>query len=303
MVENIIVRDLTNSGILELSQDTTPNFILKEVDWGVIESTHNQTRYVKQIGTTLISTVLGIRNVELSGWVIGKTAEQMSVRKTILNTFFSPTHDYQIEYLGSYKLGVVFNETIRYSREYKLNNDRVCEWKIEGIATDPLFYEIDSNGTSSTDSIPKFTFPFKFTTDTNEDLVFGQVRLNAIIEISNAGQVDVGMEIYIRAYGSVTNPIIRNVVTGEFIKINKTLQNGEEVYINTSIGNKFVKGRIGEDAEYSNYYNYRDFGSSWIQLITGKAKNHFIVTAENGYENLNVQIYFNRAYMEVQQCE
>jgi hypothetical protein len=303
MVENIIVRDLTTGGTLKLSQDTTPNFILKEVDWGVIESTHNQTRYVKQIGTTLISTVLGIRNVELSGWVIGKTTEQMAVRKAILNSFFTPLHDYQIEYLESYKLGVVFNATIRYSREYKLNNDTVCEWKLEGIATDPLFYEIDSIGKSSTDSIPMFRFPFVPNENAENNLTFGEVRLNSIIEINNAGQVDIGLEIHIYAYDTVVNPQIINAVTGEYIKINKTLQYDEEVYINTSIGNKFVKGRIGEDAEYENYYNYRDFGSSWIQLLTGASRNHFVVTADDGYENMNAQISFNRAYLEVQQCE
>lgn len=298
MVENIIIRDLTSDGILELSQETTPYYILKEVDWGTINATHNQTRYVRQIGTTLISSVLGIRDVEISGWVISNNSKDMSKRKFKLNTFFNPLHDYQIEYKG-YKLGIVFNQSIRYSREVTWNNEVACEWKIEGIATDPLFYEINSIATESTDTDAKFKFPFMFNEDLSEEVVFGEVKLNTVMKIVNAGQVDVGLQIHIRALGDVVNPIITNVVTNEFIKINKTLVEGEEIFINTSIGNKFVKGKIG-DEEYTNYYNYRDFDSSWLQLSMGD--NYFILTSEENYENIKATINFNRAYMEVQQC-
>lgn len=298
MVENIILRDLTNGGILELSQESTPYYILKEVDWGTIKATHNQTRYVKQIGTTLVSSILGTRDIEISGWAIARTSKQMSERKVNLNNFFNPLHDYQIEYLG-YKLGIIFNQSIRYSREVKWNNEVACEWKIDGIANDPLFYEINAIATESTDTEGKFTFPFMFN-GASEDVVFGEVKLNSIIPIVNGGQVDVGLQVHIRCVGEVTNPIITNVVTNEYIKINKTLVEGEEVFINTSIGGKFVKGRLSAYEEYTNYYNYRDFGSSWLQLVMGT--NYFVVTAEQNYENLKVRFNFNRAYMEVQRC-
>lgn len=300
MVENIILRDLTNGGVLELSQDSTPYFILKEVDWGTINATHNQTRYVRQIGTTLISSILGTRDIEISGWVIGRTVRQMTDRKKILNNFFNPLHTYQIEYNG-YKLEVLFNQSIRYSRDKQWNNDVACEWKIEGIATNPLFYEINSVATESTDADPKFKFPFKFSHSSNDDVVFGEVKLNAVIRIVNGGQVDVGMEMHLRCLGDVTNPIITNVETNEFIRINKNLVEGEEILINTSIGNKSIKGRPNADSEYTNYYNYRDFDSSWLQLVMGN--NYFVVTAEEHYENLKATFNFNRAYMEVQQCE
>lgn len=300
MVENIILRDLTNGGILELSQETTPFYILKEADWGTIDAKHNQTRYVKQIGTTLISSILGTRNVEISGWVVAKNSDSMSKRKFSLNNFFNPLHTYQIEYRG-FKLEVLFNQSVRYSRETKWNNEVACEWKISGISINPLFYEINTMATKSTDSEPKFKFPFSFSSDTNEDVIFGEVKLNTIINIVNSGQVDVGMQIHIRCFGDVLNPIVTNIVTNEYFKINKTLVEGEEILINTSIGNKFVKGRLDSNSEYTNYYNYRDFGSSWLQLVMGN--NYYIVTAEEHYENLRVTFNFNRAYMEVQQCE
>jgi len=299
MVENIRIRDLTNGGILELSQEATPIYILKEADWGTIEATHNQTRYVKQIGTTLISSILGTRDIEISGWVIARNPNQMSKRKFELSTFFNPLHDYQIEYM-QYKLGVVFNQSIRYARELKGNNEIVCEWKIDGIAANPLFYEIDSIATESTDADGRFKFPCSFNEEHN-DFIFGEVKINAVIDIYNSGQVDTGIQIYIKCLGSVTNPIITNVRNGEYFKINKTLTEGEEIVISTSIGSKYVKGRTDESVAYDNYYNYRDFGSSWLQLSTGD--NYFIITADKNYDNLKVEVSFNRAYMEVQQCE
>lgn len=298
MVENIKIRDLTNGGILELSQENTPFYILKEVDWGTINATHNQTRYVKQIGTTLISSVLGTRDIEVSGWVIARNVNQMTARKKRLNDFFNPLHSYQIEYMG-FKLGIEFNQSIRYSRDVSYNNEIICEWKVEGIATDPLFYEIDASNAESTDTESKFRFPCVFNAETKE-VVFGEVKLNTIIAIVNAGQVDVGLQIHIKCYGEVTNPVITNVLTGEYIKINKVLSEGEEVLINTSIGGKFVKGKTSPYDSYGNYYNYRDFNSSWLQLIAGTS--YFVVTAEENYENMRVVFSFNRAYMEVQRC-
>lgn len=300
MVENIILRDLTNGGVLELSQEDTPHYILKEADWGTIVATHNQTRYVKQIGTTLVSTVLGTRSIEIDGWVIAKNATEMSNRKLMLNNFFNPLHTYQIEHNG-YKLEVEFSQTIRYSRDKKWNNDIICEWKIEGLSTDPLFYEVDENAAETTDTEAMFKFPFIMSEETNTDLVFGYVKINSIIRIINTGQVDVGLIIYLTCFGEVKNPVITNVETGEEIRINKTLTDGEEIIINTNIGNKSIKGRINSSDEYESYYNYRDFNSTWLQLKTGS--NYFIVTAAENYENLKAKFSYNRAYMEVQQCE
>lgn len=300
MVENIILRDLTNGGVLELSQEDTPYFILKEVDWGTIKATHNQTRYVKQIGTTLISTVLGTRDVEISGWVIAKNENEMTRRKSVLNGFFNPMHTYQIEY-DKYKLEVEFNQTVRYSRDKKWNNEVACEWKVDGISTDPLFYELDGKSADTTDTEAKFKFPFIFSQETTEDLVFGEVKINSIIRITNGGQVDTGFIINLSSFGDVKNPKITNVRTGEEIIINKTMTDGEEIVINTNIGNKSVMGRPNSESELTSYYNYRDFNSTWLQLVIGD--NFFIVTAEENYENLKAKFSFNRAYMEVQQCE
>ena len=101
--------------------------------------------------------------------------------------------------------------------------------------------------------------------------------------------------------GEVTNPIITNVANQTYVKINKTLAKDEEVIVNTNVGYKSIEGKLASEAEYSNYFQYRDINSAWLQLEPGD--NVLVYGADENVDNLEIVINYNNAWLEVQEWD
>lgn len=61
-------------------------------------------------------------------------------------------------------------------------------------------------------------------------MIFGYRAESVIVDCYNEGDVSTGMRIRFTALGTVTNPILLNVDTGEFIKLNVTMQTGDALH-------------------------------------------------------------------------
>ena len=61
------------------------------------------------------------------------------------------------------------------------------------------------------------------------------------MNIYNSGDVKSGIRIEFRAIGAVTNPVLLNVDTREFIKLNISLVAGDVLTVSTGYGEKAVK--------------------------------------------------------------
>ena len=129
-------------------------------------------------------------------------------------------------------------------------------------------------------------------------IMFGLRQPSLIVDVYNKGAVTVGMELVFKATGTMSNPSFINVRTQEFFKINKTLSAGEEIRINTNIGEKRIIGIL--NGVESNYFKYRDLDSTWLQLEVGD--NLFRYDADSGLDVLECYVYFYNRYLEVQEC-
>ena len=98
MVENIILKNLSTSALLELDVTTTPYYILDKVEWGQIEAAHHSYKYVNQVGVTIVSTTLETRDVSIVGWIVADTEESMEKRKHTLNRFVNPMQFINLKY-------------------------------------------------------------------------------------------------------------------------------------------------------------------------------------------------------------
>lgn len=137
-----------------------------------------------------------------------------------------------------------------------------------------------------------FQFPLEIK---SEGIEMGVRLSNLIAKINNRGAVETGIKIIFKATGEVNNPSLFNVETREFIRINKTMQVGEELIITTEVGNKkvfFTKNGIT-----SNGFVWLDDESTFIKLMPGK--NIFRYDAEEGLDNLEVTIIYNQKYVGV----
>lgn len=299
MVERIILRNVQSSEELILDMVSTPDFVLKSVDWGTAKGKHHSYKYVNQIGASVTNTSLDTRDIKIEGWIVAADELHMTTLKKRLNMFINPQKELELIY-SEYKIKFRPDESVKYSVIFKENNDVFCKFKIDGTAHNPLFSNVYERKLTFVNTEPVFHFPLVLSS-TLEDggIVFGKRTASLIAKVTNSGSVQIGMKFVFKANGTIVNPNLININTQEKFVINKTLVSGEEIEVNTNIGEKSVKGRIG-DASQTNYYMYRDIDSSWLKLDIGE--NLFRYDATEGIENLDVFVSFNNQFLEVEEC-
>ena len=300
VVENIVFKRVDSNEELALSMIDTPFYILNNVDWGVVQGTHHSYKYVNQIGVSITSTSLKERSITVTGWIIADTEEEMDERKQFLNRYFDPRYEIDVMY-NNYFLRFVPDNTIKYGTSEKENNDTIVQFQIKGTCADPLFSEINGSKETIAATIATFHFPLIMSTNLYErGIVFGYRQPSLTAKVTNKGAVEVGMKIVFKAIGELTNPRLIDVDTREFVAIEKSMVAGEEIVINTNVGEKSIQGKIGNE-DYSNYFMYKDLDSTWLQLRLGD--NLFKYDADSGLDNLEVYLYFYHKYLEVQECK
>lgn len=300
MVENIVFKRVDSNEELALSMTDTPFYILNNVDWGVVQGTHHSYKYVNQIGVSITSTSLKERSITVTGWIIADTEEEMDERKQFLNRYFDPRYEIDVMY-KNYFLRFVPDNTVKYGTSEKENNDTIVQFQIKGTCADPLFSEINGSKETIAATIATFHFPLIMSTNLYErGIVFGYRQPSLTAKVTNKGAVEVGMKIVFKAIGELTNPRLIDVDTREFVAIEKSMVAGEEIVINTNVGEKSIQGKIGNE-DYSNYFMYKDLDSTWLQLRLGD--NLFRYDADSGLDNLEVYLYFYNKYLEVQECK
>lgn len=301
VVDKIILRRVSDSFEISIDSDQFSGYIPEQVDWGTIEGTHYTYKYPGQVGESLMSTSLGTRDdIKIVGWVVATSELEMTSLKKTLSSFINPQEPLEIIY-QDYTLRFSPDSTIRYSVNISENNEVVCKFQITGVAHDPLFRDSIENNLLFATTFGMFHFPLIISPDLDGGgVIFGARTDSLIADVVNKGDVSTGIRVVFRAKGTLTNPSLIKIDTQETIRIQKVLVAGEEVEINTSIGSKYVIGRLSETSEYTNYFVYRTLDSKWLNLSPGK--NSFRYNADEGIDNLEVFIYFQNKYLEVQKC-
>ena len=143
--------------------------------------------------------------------------------------------------------------------------------------------------------VAAWEFPCEIEQDNDESMIFGYREESVIVDCYNEGDVSTGMRIKFTALGEVTNPVLLNVDTQEFIQINTTMQTGDVIEITTEYGNKGAT--LTRNGEKSDYFRYIDVDSTFMQLEIGD--NIFRYDAEGGVNSLEVSIFYNAKYLGV----
>lgn len=303
MVENIKLENTVTGEVLELSSTETPYYILDSCLWGPIDSQRYEYKYINQVGVQVTNTTLETREVTITGWIIAFDTYSMTQRKRYLNKFVSPLNPIKLTYKDKY-ITFVPDTTVSYGVDRANNNEVIVHFEIAGVAPDPLFRSVNESSQLSANYTKMFMFPLIFATD-NEygGVIFGIRNDNLLLfNVYVGGDISTGMKVKFRSLvGEVKNPVITNVNNQSYIKINKTLAKDEEVIIDTNVGYKSIVGKLASEAEYSNYFQYRDIDSAWLQLEPGD--NILVYGADTNVKNLEVLISYNNAWLEVQEWD
>lgn len=130
-------------------------------------------------------------------------------------------------------------------------------------------------------------FPITFTTK------FAEAGYSKIIK--NIGDVEI--PVILEYVGAAENPIITNETTGEHIKVNKILEEGQKLVINTAEGAETVD-IVLNDGTKTNVFNWIDSNSTFFKLVQGE--NKITYSADNEInQNVIVNVIYTNKYVGV----
>ena len=160
----------------------------------------------------------------------------------------------------------------------------------------PSPYFMDSTETIATlqnwDKL--LTFPLVIPDGTG--IEFGSQNNATAIEIENNSHIPYGLTITFMANGEVVNPSLKNIKTNEIMKLNYTLELGEQIVVTTYNNDKTIT-HIDSNGNETNITNTLVFGTKFLQAPNGS--NKFATDADSGASNLECSISYYNYYEAV----
>jgi len=171
-----------------------------------------------------------------------------------------------------------------------------CKMVLTVYCAQPYWEDINYFVETIKEFLDLLNFPLEGQYFTATGRPFGAINLDLTKSFENKSDTAVGMLITIVALGEVVNPRI-SCDTGEqkgwYMQLNLTLQNNDELKINTVKGDKYITINGLDTYNGEPILNYLEWqGDEWLQLETGA--NTFSVTTEDGATNSN--LHFSLIY-------
>lgn len=281
-----------------LKNDTTTilfdrtNYVLTSVDYGAVSATHTSAKGANQVGAYVVSTTLDTRDVEIIGFIKATSAEDMEVKKAVLYQLCDPRNAFEIMPTEDIALECRATATVKFSASKLTNNERVASFVIDGICYDPLFRDAISQYRKIAQWKENLIWPLELP---SEGFTFADRTDSLVATLNNEGDVDTGLLIYFTASATVTNPILTNVTTGEYLQINHEFTAGETVVVNTNYGQESATSYLGDTI--TDLINAIDLDSTFLQGVAGTSQIHF--TAETNTTSMVVTLYYYQKYLGV----
>lgn len=282
MVGEFILRNMGTKQYATFGQDVGFDYIYNDGDisWDTISIKHDTFNFPNQTGLSISSTQIKDRDVTINGYVYHVPTEEEKLRykdidtfvynkilekKRNLNRIVDPNQTMRLM-IGEYYIEGKASKTVKWATKYSENNDKFCKFQISLYCSNPMFKR-DSELVVLSGSLPAFKFPLIIP---ESGMIFGERRNYHAFGILNSGDVPVGAVFRIKSHGVVKGLTIQNATTGQFLRVNKTLQDEEEIIINTDASSaRSIYGYI--DGEELNYFKYWDYEGSWIQFPVGQS--------------------------------
>lgn len=208
-----------------------------------------------QHGGTVYAQYFSPRPLSIQGAVYGSSESDLQDRLDSLNKYFQP---------AASEATLTINNRIIFCRpvsapvyEFSAGQLNWVKYQIQLKASDPIIYS--SNLKSSSINLPTATGGFSFLL--SFPLAFGTVSTGGLYTANNAGNIAVYPSL-VKIYGPVDNPQLKNVTTGELIKLNISVVSGN--YLELDFKNKTIMLN-GTASRYS----YLDSSSKWFQMKPG----------------------------------
>lgn len=234
----------------------------------------------------------GRNNPENRAAVIKFFNPKYTGKATITNMGISRYIEYELE-------GWTFAEQRNLDTRLALIIDLICP--------DPYMLNMDNFGKNMAAYTAQFHFPWhsmarramnkKQYPEMARGLMLGGMitgyrTLHKEVVLSNDGDVSTGLQIqFIASRGSVKNPKITNVKTGQFMRVCCDMAVGDILLVDTSVRHQVIQ------LNGVNCYQHIDRKSQPFELEIGD--NYLEYDADEGYVNLDVNLYYRPEYLGV----
>lgn len=225
------------------------------------------------------------RSIRIKAQVKNRSLNDVCRRFAI--AFFNQKHRFKlyITYMGRTRWieGIIDGMSIPAKNVYENQTMDVTFY-----CSKPYFKSVDDFGKNIASATPRLAFPY-IQTDTIP-VVASYYNFAKNVNIENDGDVETFAQIIINMTGKVTNPVIFKDET-KYIRVFGDFFKGD--VINVDMVNLDVTIN-GEKALHK-----LDKTSSFTDCALAVGNNVIGFDAEDGYDNMQVNVYFNKMYMGV----
>lgn len=178
---------------------------------------------------------------------------------------------------------------------------------VDLVCPDPYMLNVDNFGKNMAHYTAQFHFPWhslaKRATNKSQypaqarglllgGMITGYRTLRKEVVLANDGDVSTGVQIqFVAKRGSVKNPKITNVMTGQFMRVVCDMTVGDILLIDTNPRHQVI------ELNGANYYHHIDRRSEPFELDVGD--NYLEYDADENYTNLDVNLYYRPKYLGV----
>ena len=280
---------------LELGVDSVYHCnISKDVE-GIsgVTSVIYSTNSMGQHGDTYVGQRIEARDIDVVGHINTRDkAQTLELRRRMLKIFNPELSATLVYEYGGFKRVI---DCRAYGERKILQNVGRYEWELQIECLNPFWREEEETKEDIASWVAAWHFPCVIEKDSTKSMIYGYRAESVIVDCYNEGDVSTGMRIRFTALGTVSNPILLNVDTEEFIQINATMKTGDVIEINTKYGSKGAK--LIRDGVETDYFRYIDVDSTFMQLAIGD--NMFRYDAASGVNSLEVSIFYSKEFLGV----
>lgn len=215
-----------------------------------------------QNGATYLNSYVNTRNVTITIALNAENETALNDLKRTLSRLFNPNLKSKLKYSNgtyTYDIDVVVEKTPDFIQTNRNPNYQFCF--ISLIAHNPYWKDLEFTEEVLSISAGGFEFDLEL----GDTFEFETGGLTTIV-VDNIGDVPTPIEVTFNGRASIAK--LTNNTTGEYISVNKQIQNGEQIIVNTEKGNKSVIFDNG--VVTANAFSYIDLDSTFFELVPGE---------------------------------
>ena len=240
----------------EINFDMSGEILLSHIEGlGIPETIQQRTQAPLQDGSDVYGILLEDRVIRLQTTIRTDNREKLyELRRKILRIINPRTYNITTQnkgelllfYTNDYKTYRIYAH-IEDAVDFKTRVKNHMTTDIVFTANNPYLLDEENTRLAIKSLYGGLKFPLKLPSK------FSSVGFRR--SIINNGDTEIPLEI--QYHGPVKNPIVYNDTTGESLKINRTLEKGETLLINTAYGNETVD-ILKKDGTKENVFNWID---------------------------------------------